>query len=72
MTFAFGGLVATPAARASSIVYTKGSNIWIADADGSNQYQVTTDENFTYSSPSDQRTTTESSLLSRASTCWNG
>jgi hypothetical protein len=35
-------VVAAPAA-ADSIVYVKGSNVWLADADGSGQYQVTED-----------------------------
>jgi PASTA domain/WD40-like Beta Propeller Repeat len=43
LVFGLAGLVSTSAARASSIVYTKGNNIWIANSDGSGQYRVTTD-----------------------------
>ena len=52
-TVALGLLAAGPAA-ADSIVYEKQSNIWIANPDGSGQYQVTTDGTGTrpYNDPS--------------------
>jgi PASTA domain len=55
LVFGLAGLVSTSAARASSIVYTKGNNIWIANSDGSAQYQVTTDgtAGFAYAWPSE-------------------
>ncbi|HVY97747.1 MAG TPA: hypothetical protein VHA54_12370, partial [Solirubrobacterales bacterium] len=46
--------VAAAPAAADSIVYVKGSNVWLANADGSGQYQVTTDgtADHPYRSPS--------------------
>ena len=41
--FAFAGTVVATAAQASSIVYIKAYNVWLANPDGSGQYQVTTD-----------------------------
>src|SRR3954453_13630572 len=35
--------VAVPAARADSVVYVKDSNVWLANADASGQFQVTLD-----------------------------
>jgi hypothetical protein len=55
LAFAFAGLVSTTAARAGSIVYTKANNVWIANPDGSGEYQVTTDgtADVPYRSPSE-------------------
>jgi uncharacterized membrane protein YgcG len=52
--FAFAGAIATTA-DASSIVFIKGNNVWLANPDGSGQYQVTTNgtAQFAYSSPSE-------------------
>jgi Tol biopolymer transport system component len=51
---ALASLAAAGAAHASSIVYVKDHNVWIANADGSGQYQVTTDgtASWSYRSPS--------------------
>lgn len=38
-----GALAAAPAAQADSLVFVKESNVWLANPDGSGQYQVTTD-----------------------------
>ena len=48
-----GAAFAAASAQASSLVYVKDSNVWVADADGSNQHQVTADgtANDPYSSP---------------------
>ncbi|MDW5598377.1 hypothetical protein VSS74_28720 [Conexibacter stalactiti] len=37
------GALAAPAAQADSLVFVKESNVWLANPDGSGQYQVTTD-----------------------------
>jgi hypothetical protein len=36
-------LVAVPTAGADSLVFTRDSNVWLANPDGSGQYQVTLD-----------------------------
>jgi hypothetical protein len=41
--FVLALLVAAPAAHADSVVYIKNNNVWLANADGSGQYQVTLD-----------------------------
>ena len=38
-----GAAIAAGAAQASSLVYVKDSNVWLANADGSNEHQVTVD-----------------------------
>jgi hypothetical protein len=42
VVLAVAGLAFASAAQASSIVYIKNSNVWLANPDGSGQYQVTT------------------------------
>jgi hypothetical protein len=48
-----GAAIAAGAAQASSLVYVKDSNVWLANADGSNEHQVTVDgtTDDPYSSP---------------------
>jgi hypothetical protein len=51
---ALASLVAAAPAAADSITYIKDHNVWVAEPDGSNQYQVTTDgtADWAYGSPS--------------------
>lgn len=37
------GLVTAPVASADSLVFIRANNVWLANADGSGQYQVTLD-----------------------------